>query len=211
MVGTWTTVELEKAIEKGYQILDIYEIRHWKETSTDLFAGYIDTFLKLKTESSGPPKGDINTFIKDFEFHESIKLDKRNLKYNPGMRQVAKDMQNILFGKPGERSNKAKRKVIQNPGEFYNTISNKRYDCKYEFIGSEENEMVLMNFTENSEAYADTRFSTNEVLAAFITSYGRLKLYELMEAVGYYSVLYFDTDSILYTETEENYHVYHGT
>eukprot|EP00854_Cymbomonas_tetramitiformis_P016494 gene16494-19584_t len=211
MIGTWTTVELEKAIEKGYKILDIYEIKHWKETSTDLFAGYINKFLKLKTESSGPPDSDINTFIKDFEFHEGIKLDKRNLKFNPGMRQVAKDMQNILYGKLGERSNKAKSKVIQNPGEFYNTISNKRYDCKYEFIGSEENEMVLMNFTENSEVFADTRFSTNEVLAAFITSYGRLKLYELMEVVGYDNVLYFDTDSIIYTETEENYHVYHGT
>ncbi|KAK3242968.1 hypothetical protein CYMTET_47355 [Cymbomonas tetramitiformis] len=83
MVGTWTTVELEKAIEKGYKILDIYEIKHWKETTTDLFGAYIDKFLKLKTESSGPPDGDIDTFIKDFEFHEGIKLDKRNIKYNP--------------------------------------------------------------------------------------------------------------------------------
>eukprot|EP00854_Cymbomonas_tetramitiformis_P014543 gene14543-17189_t len=63
MVGTWTTVELEKAIEKGYTINAIYEIKYWKETTNALFAGYIDKFLKLKTEASGPPDGDIDEFI----------------------------------------------------------------------------------------------------------------------------------------------------
>ncbi|KAK3287636.1 hypothetical protein CYMTET_4860 [Cymbomonas tetramitiformis] len=137
MVGTWTTVELNKAVEKGYTIIDIYEVKHWKETTIDLFATYIDMFLKLKTEASGPPDKEVDEFVKEFEFHEGVKLDKTNIKYNPGLRQVSKDMQNILYGKLGERQNKAKSKIIQNPGEFYNTISNKRYHCKYEFVGGE--------------------------------------------------------------------------
>ncbi len=49
------------------------------------------------------------------------------------------------------------------------------------------------------------------MLASFITSYGRLKLYELIEATGFSNVLYFDTDSIIYIETQENHHIYHGT
>ncbi len=38
--GTFTTIEVEKAIEKGYRILKIHEIWHFEETSTDLFSEY---------------------------------------------------------------------------------------------------------------------------------------------------------------------------
>eukprot|EP00854_Cymbomonas_tetramitiformis_P007825 gene7825-9294_t len=75
--------EVAKLEKEEYEIHDIYEIGHWKETVTNLLAGYIDTFLKVKTEASGPPEGDLNSFINGFEFHEGIKLDKRNIRYNP--------------------------------------------------------------------------------------------------------------------------------
>ncbi len=51
--GTFTTIEVQKAIEKGYRILKIHEIWHFKEPSTDLFSEYVNHFLRLKQKSSG--------------------------------------------------------------------------------------------------------------------------------------------------------------
>ena len=54
--GTWCSVELERALEKGYRILQMHEVWHFPETSDALFKDYVDTFLKIKQESSGYPK-----------------------------------------------------------------------------------------------------------------------------------------------------------
>jgi hypothetical protein len=49
-------------LQKGYIILEIHELYEYKVTRYDpetregsLFAGYIDTFLKLKAEAIGYP------------------------------------------------------------------------------------------------------------------------------------------------------------
>ena len=55
LTGTWTTFELQKAIEKGNVIAYIYEIWHFKERSNQLFQPYIKTFMKIKQEASGWP------------------------------------------------------------------------------------------------------------------------------------------------------------
>ena len=34
LIGTWTTDEVSKALEKGYKIMDIYEVWHFKEKTT---------------------------------------------------------------------------------------------------------------------------------------------------------------------------------
>jgi hypothetical protein len=44
------SLELEKALEKGYQLLQIEEVWHFPQHTDRLFKGYIDTFLKIKQE-----------------------------------------------------------------------------------------------------------------------------------------------------------------
>ena len=48
--GTWVTLELEKALEKGYKLVRIDEVWHFPEHTDGLFKDYIDTFLKIKQE-----------------------------------------------------------------------------------------------------------------------------------------------------------------
>ena len=48
--GTWCSVELERALEKGYRILQMHEVWHFPETSDELFKDYVDTFLKIRQE-----------------------------------------------------------------------------------------------------------------------------------------------------------------
>ena len=46
--GTWVTLELEKALEKGYKLVRI--VWHFPEHTDGLFKDYIDTFLRIKQE-----------------------------------------------------------------------------------------------------------------------------------------------------------------
>ena len=63
MVGTWVSLEVDKAVEKGYRIDKYYCVWHWnkilkydKITKTGgLFTGYINNALKEKQEASGFP------------------------------------------------------------------------------------------------------------------------------------------------------------
>lgn len=52
----WCSVELKKALEKGYRLLQVHEVWHFPATSDELFKEYINTFLKIKQEASGYPK-----------------------------------------------------------------------------------------------------------------------------------------------------------
>ena len=99
MRGEWCTPELQKAVEKGYRILQIHEVWHFPEAQRKqgLFAPYVNTLLKYKTEASGWPshcdtQEKKDQYVKDFEEKEGIKLD--NMVRNPGRKQLSKLMLN---------------------------------------------------------------------------------------------------------------------
>ena len=103
ILSTWCHVELMKAIEKGYEVLEIHEVWHWEETSNELFSGYVNTFLKLKQEASGYPKHCVTDeqkqrYIDEYYEHEGVRLDPNKIRYNSGLRWVAKLMLNSLWG-----------------------------------------------------------------------------------------------------------------
>ena len=55
--GTWCTPELLQAVEEGYVIRRIHEVWHFppNQRRRGLFAEYVNTWLRLKQESSGYP------------------------------------------------------------------------------------------------------------------------------------------------------------
>ena len=101
--GTWYNVELEKALEKGYRILQMHEVCHFPETSDALFKDYVDTFLKIKQESSGYPKNVTTVeqkqqYVDEYLAVEGIQLDADKIEHNPGMRALSKLMLNSFWG-----------------------------------------------------------------------------------------------------------------
>ena len=103
ILGTWCHVELMKAIEKGYKVLKIHEVWHFPTHADELFKDYVDTFLKIKQEASGYPKECVTDeqkqrYIDEYYEHEGIRLDPNQIKYNPGLRSLAKLMLNSLWG-----------------------------------------------------------------------------------------------------------------
>jgi len=62
LTGTWVIDKFRLAVQKGCRIKEVYEVYEYKVTRYDpetreggLFASYIDTFLKLKAETSRYP------------------------------------------------------------------------------------------------------------------------------------------------------------
>ena len=82
LVGTWVTLELFAALDRGYRLLDVCEIWYFPESSQydrvsgekGLFGGYMDTFLKIKQEASGFPEGceDQEKYINGFYDAEGV-------------------------------------------------------------------------------------------------------------------------------------------
>ena len=113
---TYCTPELEVAINMRYTIIQIHEVLHWQETEMynpvtkegGLFTQYINTFLKLKQESSGYPQNvkseeEKQTYIDQYLEHEGILLDKKCIDKNPGLRSLSKLALNSFYGKFGQK------------------------------------------------------------------------------------------------------------
>jgi len=107
LIGTWVTDEIKEAIQKGYDVKEIYEVLHFDEISQydpvnkegGIFTEYVNTFLKIKQEASDWPKwckteDDRKKYINDYYDRGGIWLDAENIMSNPGLRQLAKLMLN---------------------------------------------------------------------------------------------------------------------
>ena len=116
--------EVRLAVEKGYRILEIYEVYEYQVTQYSPetgegghFVDYINTFLKLKAEASGYPgwvrsPADEELYIETFLKNEGIRLDRECIKSNAAKRGLAKLCLNSMWGKLTERNDRTQTKVI---------------------------------------------------------------------------------------------------
>jgi hypothetical protein len=87
------SLEINTAIENGYQIAKIFEIWHWDtidlyniESKTGgLFTDYVNCMLKIKQEASRYPawvqtEDDKDKCVQEYNQKEGIRLDKEKIK-----------------------------------------------------------------------------------------------------------------------------------
>jgi len=109
LTGCWVSSELKLAIKYGYRILETYEAWCYTETAKyspqndGIFSKYINAILKFKQQSSGYPSWCVteaqkDEYIKFYEEHEQIKLNKEDIKRNEVDRTVMKLLLNSLWG-----------------------------------------------------------------------------------------------------------------
>ncbi|XP_066279615.1 uncharacterized protein [Branchiostoma lanceolatum] len=202
-VGTWASIELNLAVEHGYKILQIYEVHHFQNSSTTLFREYIDCFLRLKQESSGWPQWVLNApdrsaaeerYLREYESHEGIKLDRANIAVNPGMRSVSKNMLNSFWGKLGQRSNFVKTEFITSPAKYFELLGST--DFIVHNVNVVNQDVIEVSYNYNDQLIPEPS-NTNVYLALFTTAMARIKLYKALSQLGD-AVLYYDTDSVIY-------------
>ena len=128
LIGTWTTDEVNKAIEKGYTVVKVYEVWHFEQRTNDLFKEYIKTFLKVKLETSP------HNYKSDQEYKrvvlERLGIDLENIASNPGLRAIAKLCLNSLWGKFGQRNNMRQTKFVTDVAEFYKILLDDTLDVQ---------------------------------------------------------------------------------
>lgn len=210
LINTWTTIEVLKAIEKGYNLVEIYEVLHYSDVDDSLFVEYMDMWLKIKFEASGWPIDCVTeeqqeSYINIIKSKNGIILEKEKIIFNPALRYISKIMLNSFWGKLAQKPNKKKTEIVSTYDEYWKLL----LDPKKEISGiTEVNEHQLaLNW-----AFKDINDSNpgNYILsiAAYVTAYARLELYEkidLLETSSPECVLYFDTDSIIYIRNNINY------
>ena len=204
--GTFVSLEMYKAIELGYRLINIDEVWHWDRTTSDIFKAYINFGIKGKQEASGYPEGctteeQKNAYIKAYFEKEGVHLDKDKIEYNPGLRCIFKLMLNSLWGFFAKNPNKTKHKFITVPAEWFAMISNDQYIISD--VDHSNPHCLQVYYKENDETELDSN-NTNVVLAAFVTAQGRLKLYSELEKLDD-RVLYMDTDSIIFKSKPGEY------
>ena len=99
-----------------------------------------------------------------------------------------------FWGKFGQRPNMSKTSYVKDPAEYLDMMT--RDDLEIQGVNFVNDEMVEVQW-QNSEFVESSR-RTNVILAAYTTCQARLKLYELLERLDR-RVLYYDTDSVIYT------------
>jgi hypothetical protein len=206
-VGTWCSPEIMEAINQNYSILKIFEVWHWEKSvvynkttgDTGLFSNYINAFLKLKQESSGWPSwvhtdADRERYIHEFKENEGIELDKNKIAFNSGMRQVAKLCLTSHWGRFGMQTNKSKIKILTETSEWYKIINNDNYIVHGVLASTPD--IIQVSVSENTSLHVGS-YHNSVALAAFVTTYARVKLLKSLLQVGR-RVLYTDTDSIIF-------------
>ena len=203
--GVWCSNELNLAIDKGYKILKVFEVRYYPKTMKGIFKEYVAKFLKIKQESSGYPdwvntEEDKDKYIQDYKTNQGVLMDKDKIEKNPGLRAIAKLCLNSLWGKFGQRTNMGKTEIVNNKADFFKIVFNDKYD-NIDWIDISDTK-VQVSYTIKDK-YVENDFNTNLAVASFTTSSARLRLYEALDKLQQ-QILYFDTDSVVYKYNDKD-------
>ena len=171
-----------------------------------LFTEYVNRMLKIKQEASGYPawvvsEEDKNRYVDEYNNKEGILLDKNSRKLNPGLKALSKLLLNSQWGRYAMQTLKTVCKFIKNYKELHDYCNNQQYEVKNLLFPSDEIAMLL--YQDCKEMHWGSN-QTNVVIAAFVTSQARLKLYSEMKLLGD-RVMYVDTDSIIFKQNHDLY------
>jgi len=211
-VGTWSTEEIYLALENGYELIHIYQIIHFDETTSSetIFRGYIANFLRLKQENEGWKKcgytgqGEPSEEIKD-QLVEQLyqdngyiaKMRKEKVKKDAVARHINKINLNCLWGKFCQRQSTENTCEITNQLDFeqlcYSSGLNPE---KMSFRNIYDTKWVVKYEKETDQAEPNNR--VNIFLSAMVTAQARCILHRRMLKIGPERVLYCDTDSIVF-------------
>ncbi len=200
-VGTWFSEELKLAVKKGYKINRIYQVVHYDQKSKDLFKGYINSWVseKVKASDNNLPDDESKVkFCEEYRRREGIDITPEELIPNPGKRAIAKLMANSLWGKFAQRPNQPQT-VICKTNEHFRSVFN---DAKHKIKGIEliDEDTILVNYKYVDDSY-DKSGQRNIGVAAMVTGYARMTLYEYMDGLEkdkQMRVMYCDTDSVIF-------------
>jgi hypothetical protein len=205
--AVYSSIELKRALEIGYKITKIYKSLSFNK-SNNMFKGYIQNFLKIKTESAGYDGDDIDAYIQRYYNNCGVLLDKEKIKKNSGMKLLAKICLNSLWGKFGQNDELPTTNYIKNDAWFklLKRHMNKEVELQNEIMIDEDT--LYVSYIEKVQDKTSL-MTTNVALAGFTTANARLRLYKELYKLND-RVIYCDTDSIIYEYRKNEYNTQEG-
>ncbi|KAL3100219.1 hypothetical protein niasHS_000229 [Heterodera schachtii] len=127
--GTYTHIELARALECGYRVDRFWRAWHYEQWSDQIFKEYV----RLMIEASGFPDRVQNeqqkqTFAEEYMRQYNVQMDLSRVNKNAGLRFIAKLMLNSLWGKFSMRNELGENRVITKPQEFYKLALDHKVD-----------------------------------------------------------------------------------
>lgn len=203
--GCWITPEIYLAMRMGYKLVKWVEVWDYPLKSKECFREYIDTFFKLKAQAKGYPAGVVteeqkDEYIEKFFRETGIRLDKDKIKKDASMYQLAKLFLNTLWGyfckNPHEQQ---QSNVVTDPSAFRRWLNDAALTNK-NFCVLDENALLTVHKVIREFKKADCKGSI--IQGGFTTGWARIHLYETCLNPMGFQVLYFDTDSVIFTQKQ---------
>ena len=119
--GCWVSIELVKAIEKGYVVARIDEVWHFPQSSDTLFSDNVKTFLEYKQEASSYPEHAVSEVDKRAYIDEYF--EEENIRLNQARRSINKLLLNSLWGRFSMRENLPTTEMLKDPEQFDSVAS----------------------------------------------------------------------------------------
>ena len=201
---TFTSVELQRAIEMGYEVSKVYRV-HVYNKAPSKWRGLLGDMYLAKMRNSGPPPQGENLVRMRGTFENKFDIDLGDVSgwsKNPVLKLVAKQPVTSAWGKHAETVDHPLA-FMANDGnnnfEFFQDIESNQHIIK-EFIHMSDNK-TLYKYKESRDNVRPDLSRGYLPIAVFVPSYARLYLWEEMNKLGKH-VLMHDTDSIIYSHNE---------
>ncbi|KAL3084051.1 hypothetical protein niasHT_033771 [Heterodera trifolii] len=188
----YTDVELNAALQLGYRVLALYEVWHYdrwasKEAGNSLFAGYVDTMLRLKVEASGWP-ADCQTV--EQRARATLRATRTG--------RASDSRRAPRAAEPGAaRGRQGIAELPMGAREFHELLGDPRQDV-VDFVHL--NEQLDRCVVRRRWPFVRAPDTNNLAVACFVTAHARLHLHGRLEEVRLAGgrMLYCDTDSVYF-------------
>lgn len=217
-IGVWHTEFIHLALDRGYKILEVYEVWHWPlhKRSVTAMRGYMQFFLRMKQEAEGwvklgkdiYTKEELNNLTDEMKTNICDYIYKQNgdmarprpecVEVNPVKRQLAKIFLNCLWGKLCQKSAPELEKFIYGLQQYLRVIGSKRIDQSTVRFRHVNGGVYKARFKHLEDIDKLASSFINIPMAASVTAHAQVLLMRQMFVVGPERVLYCDTDSIIY-------------
>ncbi len=126
-IGTYTTIEIEYALELGYQVKHIYECYHFAKKEP-ILKQYLKVLSYLKLRYSVSKESDPSVFEElnlKMEFSDlSLQLTSKNVEEDEMLKEHFKLLMNCALGKFAQKRMKTKTIFVRNQVGNKNRLNN---------------------------------------------------------------------------------------
>ncbi len=203
--GVYCTPEIVRALEFGYQIVDVDTVWHWEKRSDQLFREFLLKWMRMKIVNSGfPPtcrsEQERRTYLDTQNEFYGLDIQMEEVQKNQTMRTLAKFNLNSFWGRFGMQSNKLITELLKTTEAYLKLVTNKNKEVREMIPVSDE---MLMAGYSYADGVAPITGNLSLTIALFTTCWARLHLYdEALSKLAPWQILYYDTDSVIYIEKQ---------